>query len=68
MKLLRQNLEVKMNGEQNRVLLDNVRPSYYRDKSEMNPLAYYDDAAKGSTINFKSVSSNILSFSSNKFY
>jgi len=55
---------MKINGEQNRVLFENVRPSYYRDKSELHPLAYYDDVAKGNTMKFKSVNSNILSFSS----
>lgn len=55
---------MKINGEQNRVLLENVRPSYYREKSELHPLAYYDDAARGNTVRFKSVNSNVLSFSS----
>eukprot|EP00826_Nyctotherus_ovalis_P034153 TRINITY_DN2803_c0_g1_i4.p2 TRINITY_DN2803_c0_g1~~TRINITY_DN2803_c0_g1_i4.p2 ORF type:complete len:199 (-),score=65.03 TRINITY_DN2803_c0_g1_i4:619-1215(-) len=65
LKSSKRNLEVKINGEQNRVLLENVRPSYYREKSELHPLAYYDDAAKGNTMRFKSVNSNVLSFSSN---
>ena len=67
LKASKKSLEVKINGEQNRVLLENVRPGYYGEKSELHPLAYYDDAAKGNTMRFKYVNSNVLSFSS-KFF
>ena len=58
-------LELKISGEQNRVLLSNIRPSFYREKNEAPTLAHYDDSAKMSTSFFKSTATVKRSFNSN---
>lgn len=42
-------LELKMSSEQNRVLLGNIRPSFYMEKNEAPTMAEYDEVVKSSS-------------------
>jgi len=42
-------LELKISGEQNRILLSNIRPSYYRDKIDAPLLSHLDDTVKNTS-------------------
>jgi hypothetical protein len=50
-------LELKINSEQNRVLMGNIRPSSYNKKNEAPIMAEYDEMVK-STSSFMDKKSN----------